>query len=324
MTKNKENKRIQAALDRASKSYIQTRRQKIPEFIETHFSVKGALRINKKALGPDLIKAPANVAWAVPYTAVQVMALISKKAGITKISRLAKKMPSGFKTAVQQEINRLIFTELLELPYQDDKKGFNKDALLAEILDQPEIQILFQDQLALIRSKSKAAGFKKALEERLKEYTVSRTAVSELAANIITLATGAGLLGKITPGGISFGTGLAAAIAQQSAISSFIFGPTLGAFYYGIFPASASLGLMVASTSAVLAILAMLAAFSGIITDPLQAKLGLHKKRLNQLVDSLEASLKDETGSNLKLKEQYLVRVFDLLDLFKAAAQTLI
>ena len=141
--------------------------------------------------------------------------------------------------------------------------------------------------------------------------------MSELAGNIITLATGAGMMGKMTPGGISFGAVLAASIAQQSAISSFFMGSTLGGLYYGIFPASASMGLAVASTSTVLATLAIFSAFSGIITDPIQARFGIHEKRLNRLLDSLENTLMDKVDQDLKLREKYLARVFDLLDLLE-------
>jgi hypothetical protein len=324
LTKNNTPAPIETALDRAIRKYIDSRRKKIPEFVKTHFSISGAVKINKKALGKDLIKAPVNLAWALPYTAIQVTSVVLKKIGLKKIDKLIEKVPIGFKTSVQEEINRLIYTELLELPYKKDNGKDVNDALLAEILDQPEIKCLFQVELDLILTQSQQEGFKKSLEKRLKEYSLSRTAISELAGNIIALATGVGMMGKMTPGGISFGTVLAATIAQQSAISSFFLGPTLGGLYYGMFPASASMGLAMASTSAVLATLAILSAFSGIITDPIQARLGIHEKRLNRLLDSLEKTLMEKGDSDLKIREQYLARVFDLLDLLKTAAHAVI
>jgi hypothetical protein len=322
--KNNTHSPIETALDRAIRNYIDSRRKKIPGFVKIHFSISGAVKINRKALGKDLIKAPVNLAWALPYTAIQVTSVLLKKIGLKKIDKLIGKVPTGLKTSVQEEINRLIYVELLELPYKKDNGKDVNDALLAEILDQPEIKCLFQDQLALILTQSQQEGFKKSLEKRLKEYSLSRTAISELAGNIIALATGVGMMGKMTPGGISFGTVLAATIAQQSAISSFFLGPTIGGLYYGMFPASASMGLAMASTSAVLATLAILSAFSGVITDPIQARLGIHEKRLNRLLDSLEKTLMDMGDSDLKIREQYLARVFDLLDLLKTAAHAVI
>lgn len=325
MTSSGTHKDLTDALDRAVHQYIRSRREKIPGFVRTHFSVTGAARINRKAFGADLVKAPLNVAWALPYTLVQTGSLLFKRMGLKQIDRLTRKMPAGFKTAVQKEINRLIFTELLELPHGGERKTANAaDALLAHILDQPEIRQMFQVQFSRIVAKSKQAGFRDALERQLREYDVSRTAVSEMAGNIISLASGAGMMGKMTPGGLSFGAGLATAIAQKSAISSFFLGPTLGGIYYGLFPATASVGLVVASTSAVLGVLAMLTAFSGMVTDPIQARLGIHEKRLNRLLDSLENALLERDGSAPLVRAQYLARVFDLLDLIKAAANTVV
>jgi hypothetical protein len=80
----------------------------------------------------------------------------------------------------------------------------------------------------------------------------------------------------------------------------------------------------VASTSTVLATLAIFSAFSGIITDPIQARLGIHEKRLQRLIDSLENTLMDKGDLDLKLRVKYLARVFDLLDLLKTAAHAII
>ena len=323
---------IKNAIVRGIRTYLNDRRKKIPGFIQTNFSISGTIKINRKAIGTDLVKAPLNVMWAVPYTTLQLTSFVCKSIGIKKIPEMVKKVPPGFKTAVQNEINRLIITQLLEIPLNPENMTSNKhskakpitDALLAAILDQPEISRLFQDQLISIKAKSQHKGFRKALEKRLTEYSVSRIAVSEMTGNIISLATGAGILGKLTPGGISFGTALATAIAQESAISSFFLGSTLGGFYYGLFPASASLGLVVASTSAVIASIAVVSAFSGMITDPIQARLGIHEKRLNQLIDRLEETLLGKKEVSLKIREQYFVRLFDFIDLLRTAAQTIV
>ncbi len=314
---------LQPVIDRAIEKYLQARRQKIPEFVRTHFSLAGALKINRKALGADLIKAPANAIWIVPLTVVRALAALAAATGFKNIAALGRRLPSGFKTAVQEEIDSLIFRELLQLPRPGDREG-TADALLAEILDQPEIQNLIQDQLGLIRVKSQHEGFRRSLEARLKDYSLGRTAINELSGNIIALAGGATMLGKMTPGGISFGTMLAGAIAQQSAISSFFLGPALGGVYYSIFPASASLGLAVASTGSVLAVLAIFSAFSGIIADPLQARLGVHERRLHRLIDGLEEALRGRGDSGMPVREIYLARIFDLIDLLKTAAQVVV
>lgn len=322
--KVKEMNHAALAVDRAIDNYIKKRREKVPAFVKKHFFFTGALRINKKVFGSDLYKTPLNVFWAMPYTGLKASSLVLKKIGVKRIPSYIDRLPVGFETKLQKEINWLIFTELLELPYAQDKQKSKKDALAEEIINQPEISSLFLDEFSTIYQKSKDQRFRAALERNLRNYSGSRIATSELAGSIISLSAGAGMFGKMTPGAMTFGGGLASAMAQYMAISNFVLGPTLGGIYYSVFPATASMGLVIASTGSVLAVLALVTSFSGIITDPIQSKLGLHQKRLNKLIDSLDKELQDTGDSGLHFKEQYIARIFDLLDLFKAAARTMV
>ena len=163
-----------------------------------------------------------------------------------------------------------------------------------------------------------------ALEKNLVEYAKSRTAAADLAGNIITLSTGVAAFGQVTPGALTAGNTLAAVIANQIAVSNFLLGPTLGGFYYTVFPAAASTTLIAASTGALVMALAVLTSFSGIVTDPVQSRLGIHKRRLLRLIDSLDGQLRGDDESRLKIRAQYYARVFDLLDLLRRASRTLI
>ncbi len=44
---------VETAFNRAVRAYIDLRRTKIPEFVHTHFSFSGAVKINRKAFGKD-------------------------------------------------------------------------------------------------------------------------------------------------------------------------------------------------------------------------------------------------------------------------------
>ncbi len=312
------------AFEEAVANYIRSRKERVPEFINKYFSFRGALGLNKKAFGADLYKAPLNVAWSIPYLGIRTSAYLLKKLGLNKMTNRVDKIPPGFETRVQKEIKWLIFSELLELPYSQDGRTSHKDALLAEILDQPQITSLFSIELDKIYSKSKNPGYRAALEKNLVEYAKSRTAAADLSGNIIALSAGVTAFGKMTPGSLTTGNTLAAVIAHNVAVSNFILGPTLGGFYYTVFPAAASTGLIVASTGAVVLALGLLTSFSGIITDPLQSRLGIHKRRLLKLIDCLEMQLKGIDESQLKIRDQYYARVFDLLDLLKKASQTFV
>jgi hypothetical protein len=312
------------AFDTAISNYIRSRKKRVPDFVKKHFSFKGALHLNKETLGADLYKTPLNVAWSIPYLGLRASSSSLKKLGLNKITKQIDKIPSGFETRVQKEINWLIFTELLELPYCQNGRTSLKDALLTEILNQPKIISLFSNELSKINAKSENPGYRAALEKNLMEYAKSRTAAADLAGNIIALSAGATAFGKMTPGSLTAGNMLATIIAHKIAVSNFILGPTLGGLYYAVFPAAASTGLIVTSTGAVVLALAVLTSFSSIISDPIQSKLGIHQRRLLKLIDSLEGQLRGIDGSQLKIRDQYYARVFDLFDLIKRAAQTFV
>jgi len=191
-------------------------------------------------------------------------------------------------------------------------------------LDQPEIAAIFIEELSKINEKSKDPNFRKVLEKNLQEYSSSRIAAADLAGSIIALSVGATVFKQMTPGSIATGSALATMIAHQVAISNFFLGSTLGSFYYSIFPVSASMGLIVATTGTIMPAMAIVTSFTGIITDPIQAKLGIHHKRLSKFIDSIEKELAGAGVSKFEIKDQYVARVFDILDVLKTAASTVV
>ena len=249
------------AVDKAIQKYVASRKDKIPGFAKKHFSFPGTLALNRKAIGSDLYKAPLNVIWLLPYTGLKASSALLKKVGLQRVSSRIENMPIGFTTDVQKEVTWLIFTELLEIPYFQGNRKSNKDALLQEILDQPEISSFFATALSKIYRKSRNPEFRFALEKNLLEYSKSRTAAADLAGSLISLSAGATVFHKMTPGALSAGGALAAVIAQQTAISNFVFGPTLGSLYYGVFPASTSVALVTVSTGTILTALAIMSSF---------------------------------------------------------------
>ena len=322
MNRKKDLDWVETAVSKAIQEYIDSRKDKIPGFVKKHFSFPGALALNRKAIGSDLYKAPLNVIWLPPYTVLKASSALLKKVGFQRISSRIENMPMGFTTDVQKEVTWLIFTELLEIPYVHGKRKSNKDTLLQIILDQPKISSFLATALSRIYSKSRDPEFRFALEKNLLEYSKSRTAAADLAGSLISLSAGATMFHKMTPGALSAGGALAAAIAQQTAISNFVFGPTLGSLYYGVFPASTSVALVTVSTGTILAALAIMSSFSGIITDPIQYRLGIHGRRLDRLIDSIEKELKGVDNVGFKIRDHYVVRVFDLFDLIMKASRT--
>jgi len=106
--------------------------------------------------------------------------------------------------------------------------------------------------------------------------------------------------------------------AQRQAIENFFFGDFLGGLYYGLFPAQPSVRLSLVGIAAVLACLAVFASLSGLITDPIQSWTGLHRYRLNKMIDHLQKDFEASSSNTFRPKDPYLARMLDILDATKS------
>jgi zinc transporter ZupT len=244
---------LQHAVDHGIEAYITSRKASIPGFIDRHFAFRGALALHRKTFGRDVYKHPVNLLWGLPVALVQGAAELLDKAGAHRTAQWLRRVPRGMPTVLHKELQWLIYTDLLELPYAQESRAAHRDALLEHILAEPQIAALCEEYLTHLHSVAERPAFRAALERHLEEYGKTRGAVSELAGSLLNLAAGYAALSKATPGALSAGTAAATAIAQHLAITNFWLGATVGAWYYGVFPVSASAGLVAATTSAILA-----------------------------------------------------------------------
>ncbi|MSO74950.1 MAG: hypothetical protein EXQ99_07405 [Alphaproteobacteria bacterium] len=61
------------------------------------------------------------------------------------------------------------------------------------------------------------------------------------------------------------------------------------------------MALSAAMTGGVALGLAAISAFSGVLTDPLQRRLGLHRRRLRRLIDAVESALRGDEGASSRM-----------------------
>ena len=313
---------IHAAVSDATGHYLVDRRTLVASFTDRHFRWQGAWRINRRAFGKDLLRTPANVLWAVPRLLAQGSAVVGRKLGFNTLARQLDSLPSGFKTDVEREIEWLIYCELLELPFAQNGRCCTKDALLERILAHPAIQQLLIPELQQLDQLAHQQNFRQRLENYLSTYTTSRTAAADLSGTLLSLAAGIAAFKQFTPGAMAIGSTTATAVANQLAIANFALGSTLGSLYYGLFPAAASTGLLVATTSGLIAGLGVLSALAGVITDPIQQALGLHERKLLKLLDALKRELTGQ-GDGYRLHDAYVARIFDLWDLLQTTTRAL-
>jgi hypothetical protein len=114
-----------------------------------------------------------------------------------------------------------------------------------------------------------------------------------------------------TPGVISLAGPVADLRAAAEAVADFPLGRPLGRLYYGLFPVSAGVGQVVITGIALAALTAIATTFAGVVTDPVQRLLGVHRRRLERLLDQLDRNA--ETGG--LEKEHVVARLGDLSDM---------
>jgi uncharacterized protein DUF6635 len=271
-----------------ARRYFASRREMVDEFVDRHFSFVGSLSMHRKAVGWDMLKAPANIALAVPQLATKLAASGAKAAGADQVSEYLGSLKLVFDTEVGQEIEWLVITELLELPFRQGDRVSHRDALADVILAAPELQERLHEALGTIGRKGDDAVFRERLEETLETYAGTRVAAAEIATSLMTIGAGAVTMHQVTPGVMSLGPTLAAALAQNAAVASFPLGAGAGGLWYGLFPVAVSPVLIGSVTGGLLAATSIASAFAGIIADPVQKGLGLHHRRLHRLIDAVE------------------------------------
>jgi hypothetical protein len=306
----------------AAARYIAGCRERVGPFVDQHFSLKGTLKLHRRALGWDLIKAPVNVAVSVPQIGIRLLSATGRRLPLIKgpADRLGR-INLFLSTNVGRELAWLVMTELLQLPAEDAKRGrkSERDAFAEAILADPRIQRSVMRAADAVARRGGDPAFRKGLEAKLRIYADTRAAASDMVGMLTIVGAGAVAAHQFTPGAITLVPALSALLAQQLAIASFPLGAWAGGLWYSAFPATASVGLVAATGGVVLGIASVLTAFAGVIADPVQRKLGLHKRRLEKLLDKLERELAGGNPQRLALHDHYVARVLDLVDMMIAA-----
>ena len=305
------------AVAEGTRRYFAERRARIGPFVDRHFSLRGALRLHRVALGWDILKAPLNLTLAGPQIALRLASLAAARLGARGLARRLHRSIL-LETAVSREVTWLIHTELLELPYRQRRRAADHDALAASILATPQVEAAIAGAFA--RSGDDPA-FALRLQQAVAEYTVSRAAAAEITTGLLSLGAGAVALNKLTPGAASLGPTLAAVMAQQAAVAAFPLGGWLGGIWYGLFPARPSVELVSSTTGALMLAATTFAAFAGIVADPIQRALGLHRARLRRMVAALERQFFEPSAPGFAVRDHYVARLLDLFDIIGAVVR---
>jgi hypothetical protein len=298
----------------AARRYIASRRERVDAFVDRHFSLAGSLALHRQALGWDLLRAPINLFLTVPALAAKLVGRTARRAGRERLAAWLAGRHLLFETNLARQIEWLVTTELLEIPCVQRGRASLRDAIAETVLADPRVAERLVPPLV-----GSEPEHRRRLAVAIESYKSSRVATAEVATSVLATGLGALVIKQITPGLMTLGSAIATAIAQQTAIAAFPLGAGLGALWYGCFPAAAGPGLRAETIGSLLIGGTLLAAFSGIVTDPVKRCLGLHRRRLFRLLDELEQVLCGENGDSVSLRDHYVARLIDLLDLVASA-----
>jgi hypothetical protein len=310
---------VRRIVDGGIDRYAAARHTRVAAFVDANFGLLGSLRLHRRAIGLDLLRAPANVALIPPYLALQMSSMAARRLGAKATARWLETRRLFLDTDVARELTWRLHADLLELPCDDGSRRTDRDALAAEILSDTRLLAVFKAFDAAILRHREDENLQRRLKAILGTYSDARTAAAELVVSATMAGAGAALFRQLTPGALSLGPALAGAIAQKAAIASFPLGAGVGSVWYGHFAAAPSTGLVVGTTGGLMVLAAAATAFAGVVADPIQRALGLHQRRLHKLIDALGDELKGESPTGFRVRDHYASRIFDLLDVMAAA-----
>ncbi len=314
-----QNELIDAIVRDGIRRYFAARRERVRPFVDRHFSLRGTAALHRAALGFDVLRAPANLLLAGPQGAMKAAGAAAGRLGAERLSRRAATRNLLLRTNVSRRLEALICTELLELPYGATGHEAPRDALAETILADDRVAALAAETLLAIGRRADDPAFRARLTEAMGSYAATRAAAAEITTSLLTVSSGAMALKQLTPGVLTLGPALAALIAQQSAIAAFPLGTGLGSLWYAMFPAAPAVLLVAGLTGGLMVAASCVAAFAGLISDPVQRRLGLHTRRLNRMLDALERQMLDPAAPAFAVHDHYVARLLDVFDLLGSA-----
>ncbi|SDJ83465.1 DUF6635 family protein [Aliiruegeria lutimaris] len=247
----------------------------VDRFVTKHFGVLGTFRLHRAAIGWDLLAAPLNVMLAPIFLLSRLTALVLAALRVRRASQWILAYPIFLHSAVARAVEQRIEFELW--PAVSPQKASLNDR---------------QRQL-------------------LRDYTSVRTSVAEIFTTLVVLALGFYLFRNPTPGIVSLTPFVSDLMTQTSAVANFPFGQGLGQMWYAAFPPVRSLSYVITVGISLALVASLVTTFAGIIADPIQAYLGIHRRRLLRLLEDLDAS--DAAGPVLA-REHVLARLADISD----------
>jgi len=297
---------------------IRAAQARVDGFVERHFRLRGTMRLHGAALGGDMLRAPVNLVLAPVHALILLLAFLCEPVGLRRLAGWLRGRRVILRTRVSARVERAVVSELLGLPWPEGAMEHDT-AMTRAILSAPQLRPLWRAQADPRVAEAQA----QRLAQVIARYSGTRAAVAEIVTALVLLVVGALVFRALTPGMISLAPNLAGVVAHGAAVADFPLGQTLGGVWYGVFQVGVSPWLMAAVMALLVIVGAVMAAFAGILADPVQARLGLHQRRLRRLIAALAAEVEGGEGRGFAAHEHALARVMDIWDAMASLARAL-
>jgi len=289
---------------------ILARRSKVDAFVNRHFSWPGTLHLHRAAIGFDILRAPVNVLLSPILVLARLSAWPLRKFRLYRSADWLLHRRLLLRTAVSAKVEAAILNEFLDVPLVENAGWRDRAALSRAILAAPLLREAIRSRGSIAEAQAMADRIMGAIAE----YTGTRSAMAEFTTALATLAVGAMVFQALTPGMISMAPGVAEAMSRTTAVANFPLGSALGGVWYGVFPVGPSPLLVTATIIGLVLLGSVVAAFAGTLADPVQVRLGMHRRRLIRLLDTLDAEINGLAEKPFVAPEHFLVRTLDLWD----------
>lgn len=296
--------------DRQQREAELARRVRVDAFVRHHFTWPGTLHLHRAALGMDILRAPVNVLLSPILVLAKITAWICRKLRLARASDWILERRLLLRTAVSSRVEAAILNDLLDVPMPLLTAIPDRAAMSRAVLAAPGFREMMRKRSTVADAQATADRIIGALGD----YTGTRSAIAELTTALITLAIGGIAFRALTPGMISMAPGVAGAVAHSTVVADFPLGASLGEVWYGVFPIGPSPGLIAATIVGLMILGSVIAAFAGVISDPVQVRLGIHRRRLLRLFETLDAEMGGSRDKPFAANEHVMVRIFDVWD----------
>jgi len=277
-------------VDACIDAYAERCRRRVSAFIATERSLTRAWTLQKRTLWRDVLIAPLNSLWAVPYWTLRKVCTGLDALGVPHATAPLAVLGPGLVSGYRQTTDRDLAREVFE--WELDRDGTRLPAsLLRDLERHPAFsRVSFHPQALPLD----------AVRKVLDDYSAARTLVSDLAGTGFTLLVGWTAFRSTSLGLLDMSTRFARRDAASRAASHFVLGRPAGKVFYAVFRPEASR----LETLLILATLAVVIAFGSmlcaLITEPALSAAGLQQRRLMTLVNKVERELVVVFGTRVK------------------------